>query len=173
MSWEHRVEGLSLICVAGAGGCRRACCAEEGLVLVHVLRAGLHAGRCDPGWCLSVQILRIPGKPSTFCYQSVVCVFHRFPCAQKRSVCLNQTALLLSFLSLESFSLSTGKVHGLFCQQRRAGPSWQIKRNNSFENLTENGLYLNIGLEYKNPSGVPDFHPLFLTFSTCQALKVA
>lgn len=102
-----------------------------------------------------------------------LCVFHRFPCVQKRSVCLNRIALLLSFLSLESFSLSTGKEHGLFCQQRRAGPIGQIKRNNSFENLTENGLYLNIGLEYKNPSGVPDFHPLFLTFSTCQALKVA
>lgn len=42
-------------------------------MLVHVLRAGLHAGRSDPGWCLSVQILRIPGKWSTSCYGRTAC----------------------------------------------------------------------------------------------------
>lgn len=52
-------------------------------MLVYVLRVGLHAGRSDPGWCLSVQILRIPGKSSTSCYVFYVedCVFSSLtPC---------------------------------------------------------------------------------------------
>lgn len=39
-------------------------------MLVHVLWIGLHAGWCDPGRCLSLQILCIPGKSTTYFFMA-------------------------------------------------------------------------------------------------------
>lgn len=96
-------------------------------MLVHVLWTGLHAGWCDPGWCLSVQILRIPGKPSTFCYESIVCFPPLSLCLKEERLTKPNSPFALFFI-FGNFSLSTSKVYGLFYQQRRAGPKLADKK---------------------------------------------
>lgn len=91
-------------------------------MLVHVLRAGLHAGWRDPGRCLSVQILRIPGKPSTFCYQSVVC----FPLL---SVCSKEERLSKPN-SLAALFFIFGKLQPFYRQRARPVLSAEEGRTN-------------------------------------------